>query len=96
VRVNVFPGDLLVAHRRYHADLRSGDLVEIAKGDVLFVVSSLAAAPRHVAEVWVEDPELIEGLYPDKYYVQALWRDCLVDLFVMSDEPFCNVIRDAS
>ena len=97
MRVNVLPGDMLIARCSHLGDHGiPARVVEIRKGDMLFVVSSVAAAPRHSAEVYVEDPDLIEGMYPDRYYVQALWRSILIETIVITDDPFCNVVRRPS
>jgi hypothetical protein len=71
-------------------------VVEIRKGDTLLVVAAVAAAPRSTGEVYVEDADLIGGCYPDRYYVQALWRDILIETIVLTDDPFCNVVRRAA
>ena len=94
MRINITPGDLLIARRSHLADYgMPSAVVEIKRNDRLLVVSAVAAAPAIGAEVYVEDPELLEACYPDKYYVTALWRERLVETVIMTDEPFCEVIR---
>lgn len=97
MRVNVLPGDMLVARCSHLGDHGTPSrVVEIKKGDTLLVVSAVAAAPRTTGEVYVEDIDLLEGFYPDRYYVQALWRDLLIETIVITDDPFCNVVRRAA
>lgn len=97
MRVNVRPGDMLIANTQWQGDHGlPPQLVRIQKGDALLVVACVAAAPRTTGEVYVEDAELLEAHYPDRYYVQALWRDCLIETIVITDSPFCRVIREAA
>lgn len=94
MRVNIVPGDMLVARCGHLGDHGiPSRVVQIEKGDTLLVVACVAAAPRTTGEVYVEDADLLEGFYPDRYYVQALWRDLLIETIVYTDEPFCNVVR---
>lgn len=88
------PGDMLVAHSDYLADHGAGALsVVIRKGDTLFVVSSVATVPRTTGEVCVIDSDLVGDHYPDRYFIQALWRSLLVETYVDADTPFCSVVR---
>lgn len=97
MRVNIMPGDMLVARCSHLGDHGTPSrVVEIKQGDTLFVVACVAAAPRTTGEVYVEDPDLLEAFYPDKYYVQALWRNLLIETIVYTDDPFCNVVRRAA
>lgn len=97
MRVNIMPGDMLVAHTGHlgdHGIKRA--LIEIKKGDTLLVISCVAEPPKTTDIVYVEDADIHEDHYPDKYYVQALWRDLLIETIVYTDNPFCNVVRKAA
>lgn len=110
MRVNVRPGDVLIANTKWlgargaliantqwlGARGAPPQFVRIQKDDVLFVVACVAAAPRTTGEVFVDDIELLGAHYPDRYYVQALWRDCLIETIVITDSPFCRVIREVA
>lgn len=89
------PGDLLIARSSWLCTVEGHpQALEIVKGDRLLVVSSVAAVPRTTGEVYVEDLELIQDFYTDRYYVQALWRDQLVGVDIHVDDLFCNVFRE--
>lgn len=96
MRVNVFPGDLLVAISSHLGDHGNpAQIIRIDRGDTLLVVSSTPAAPVTTFGDYDDRDlvDLVEGRYPDRYYVTAIWHDILIETIVNADRPPFNVFR---
>lgn len=103
MRVNVFPGDLLVATSSHLGDHGTpAQIVRIDRGDTLLVVGSTPAAPVATFSDYDDRIEsldlldLVEGHYPDRYYVTAIWHNILIETIITADKPPFNVFRRGS
>lgn len=95
MRVNIQPGDVLVARELWTADLGCTlrrTIVNIEPGDSMLVIACVRRQLREHAFGTRSSGAGIDH-YVDYCYVHALLKSNLVETIVMIDRPFCTVIR---